>query len=407
MATVENDQQKVFQFVRVIQELSLARDLNKVMDIVKRNARTLTSADGTTFVLREEGLCYYADEEAISPLWKGSRFPIQSCISGWSMKAKKPAIIQDIYQDDRIPLEVYEPTFVRSLAMVPIRTTDPIGAIGLYWKEPYKVKEEEVALLTSLAGLTAVTMENVNIYNELDKRVKERTAQLEAYSHSVAHDLKNPLAGMEMRLSTLWDEYSGQMDEKMRDIVGDLQDTVDNMKTMIQGLLEVSRLGEKGLNKERTDLGQMVRETIDQLKALHPKRNIRFKVHELPVEFIDPTLFQRVWVNLIGNAIEYTKEREQASIEIGVEEQKGERLYFIRDNGKGFNPENAGELFKVFQRFHPDEKFEGTGIGLSIVEQIIYKHGGAIWAEGEPDKGATFYFTLPWSSEKIKPTSPN
>jgi GAF domain-containing protein len=165
--------------VEVVQRLSLARDLPTVQDIVRHAARHLTGADGATFVLRDGDRCYYADEDAIAPLWKGQRFPMSACISGWSMLNRRSAVIDDIYADDRIPHDAYRKTFVKSLVMVPIRTLDPIGAIGNYWAEQHQPTEAEVKLLSALADTTAVAMENVRVFTELEERVKERTAELE------------------------------------------------------------------------------------------------------------------------------------------------------------------------------------------------------------------------------------
>jgi serine/threonine protein kinase len=166
--------------IEVVQQLSLARDLPTIQDIVRRSARRLTGADGATFVLRDGDLCHYADEDAIAPLWKGRRFPLETCISGWVMLNRKPAVIEDIYADDRIPHDAYRPTFVRSLVMVPIRTLDPLGAIGTYWAESRRPGPVEVQLLQALADTTAVAMENVRVFAELEERVRARTAELEA-----------------------------------------------------------------------------------------------------------------------------------------------------------------------------------------------------------------------------------
>lgn len=157
----------------------MARDLPTIQLIVRRAARELTNCDGATFVLRDNGFCYYADEDAIAPLWKGKRFPMEICISGWAMLNRTPAIISDIYEDLRIPHEAYKPTFVKSLVMVPIRSMDPIGAIGNYWALTHEPSEEEVKLLQSLANATAIAMENVQILHELEDRVRDRTAELQ------------------------------------------------------------------------------------------------------------------------------------------------------------------------------------------------------------------------------------
>ena len=155
------------ELISVIQRLSLARTIPEIQAIVRTAARRLTAADGATFVLRDDDRCYYADEDAISPLWKGQRFPMASCISGWVMEHRQPVVIEDIYTDPRIPHEAYRPTFVHSLAMVPIRRMNPLGAIGNYWVTPHRASREQVEILQALADTTAVALENVRFYEEL------------------------------------------------------------------------------------------------------------------------------------------------------------------------------------------------------------------------------------------------
>ncbi len=177
---------RMTDLVEVIQRLSQARDITTVQEIVRRAARRLSDADGATFVLRDGDRCHYADEDAISPLWKGQRFPMSACISGWAMLNRRCAVIEDIYADDRIPHDAYRPTFVKSLVMVPIRTIDPIGAIGTYWATTRRPSDEEVRLLQALADTTAVAIENVRVFTELEERVKARTAELEAKNEQLA-----------------------------------------------------------------------------------------------------------------------------------------------------------------------------------------------------------------------------
>jgi diguanylate cyclase (GGDEF)-like protein len=171
--------------IRVIQQLSFARDLATVQEIVRHAARSLCGADGATFVLRENGMCCYADEDAIAPLWKGMRFPLDACISGWSMVNRRAVVIPDIYADPRIPADAYRPTFVKSLAMVPIRSLQPIGAIGVYWAKQHQADAHQVRVLQALADSTAVAMENVRIYTELEQRVRARTKELEAANEAI------------------------------------------------------------------------------------------------------------------------------------------------------------------------------------------------------------------------------
>jgi GAF domain-containing protein len=159
------------RLVTAVQELSLARRLEEVTTIVRRTARALAASDGASFVLRDGELCYYVDEDAIAPLWKGQRFPMSSCISGWVMLNRQPVIIPDIYVDARIPHDAYRPTFVHSLAVVPIRTLAPIGAIGVYWSTRYTASEDELQLLAALADSTAVALENIQMHMALTRQI--------------------------------------------------------------------------------------------------------------------------------------------------------------------------------------------------------------------------------------------
>lgn len=162
-----NYEQRLDHLVHVIQKLSMVRDMETLSALVRHAARELTGADGATFVLRDGDQCHYRDEDAIGPLWKGQRFPMSACVSGWVMQHREPVMIEDIYADPRVPQDAYRPTFVHSLVMVPIRTLDPIGAIGNYWAGRHRSTPEEVYLLRALADSTSVAMENVRMFEDL------------------------------------------------------------------------------------------------------------------------------------------------------------------------------------------------------------------------------------------------
>ncbi|MEO8481213.1 MAG: HD domain-containing phosphohydrolase [Acidobacteriota bacterium] len=170
--------EQVGELVSAIQRLSLARTLEDVQATVRVAARRLTGADGATFVLRENTQCFYADEDAISPLWKGQRFPLHHCVSGWVMTHREPVVIEDIFADPRVPADAYRPTFVKSLAMVPIRTVDPVGAIGTYWATQRRPIQHEIDLLQALADSTAVALENIRAYQELEEARLETLQRL-------------------------------------------------------------------------------------------------------------------------------------------------------------------------------------------------------------------------------------
>lgn len=201
------------RLVAVVRELSLARDLEMIMQIVRRAARELTGADGATFVLKDGNQCYYAEENAITPLWKGRRFPLSECISGWVMLHRQSVAIEDIYQDPRIPQDAYRPTFVKSLLMVPVRQDDPIAAIGNYWATPRMPTEDEVALLQALADTTAVALDNVRVYEQL-KASEERFHMLADHIPNLAWMAHAD--GWVFWFNQRWYEYTGTQLEQIQ-----------------------------------------------------------------------------------------------------------------------------------------------------------------------------------------------
>jgi signal transduction histidine kinase len=389
--------------INVIQELSLARDLETIMEIVRHAARDLTGADGATFVLRDHDLCFYAEEDAIAPLWKGKRFPMSACISGWAMLNRQTAIIEDIYTDDRIPIDAYRPTFVKSLVMMPIRTKDPVGAIGNYWAKQHKPTEQEIRLLQALANSTSIAMENVQLYSELEQRVQERTAQLEAankeleaFSYSVSHDLRAPLRHVDGFSKTLLVRQAENLDDAGREYLQRIRDAVQRMNQLIEDLLKLSRIARTEVNKTSVDLTGMAKEIASLLQEEAPERQVDFVLEDGVTANGDPRLLRVVLENLLSNAWKYTSRKAQARIAFGHKYEDPEQAtYYVQDDGAGFDMANADKLFGPFQRLHTEAEFPGTGVGLATVGRIIHKHGGNIWAEGITDEGATFSFTLP------------
>lgn len=390
------------ELVSTAQKLSLARTLDEVMRIVRATARKLTHADGATFILRDGDLCHYADEDAIGPLWKGQRFPMSACISGWAMLHRAPAIIEDIYVDPRIPIDAYRPTFVKSLLMVPIRSMDPIGAIGNYWAHQHKATPMEQNLLQTLADITSVTIENINVYSELEQRVKERTAQLEsvnkeleAFSYSVSHDLRAPLRHVNGFVDLLIKHAHQQLDDKSKRYMETISSSAKEMGTLIDELLVFSRMGRVEMKHTIVDMNQLVADAVHMWKNDSNGRIIEWNIGNFPSVEADPSMLRLVFQNLIDNAVKYTRKQEHTVIEISSTENEKYIEVQVRDNGVGFDMQYKDKLFGVFQRLHHVQEFEGTGIGLANVRRIIQRHGGTVWATSEVNNGAAFYFTLP------------
>jgi len=240
------------ELIETIQQLSLARSVKEIQAIVRHTARRLTGADGATFVLRDGDLCHYADEDAIAPLWKGQRFPMSACISGWVMLNRGPAVLPDIYADDRIPADAYRPTFVKSLVMVPIRTLDPIGAIGNYWADHHEPSDREVMLLQALADSTAVAMENVRMLGELEAARREslmRLAVAAEYRDDGSHQHPQRVGRTAMAVARVLG-----MDEGQASLIGQAAELHDVGKLAIPDsiLLKPHKLAEHEFEKLKT-----------------------------------------------------------------------------------------------------------------------------------------------------------
>jgi signal transduction histidine kinase len=379
------------------------------MEIVRRAARRLARADGATFVLRDDDRCFYADEDAIGPLWKGLRFPMKACISGWAMLNRQPAIIKDIYEDARIPHAAYRPTFVRSLVMTPIRTAAPVGAIGVYWATTHEATPDEVELLRCLADSTSVAIESVDLLANLEQRVAERSGELhrrseelevlnrelEAFSYSVAHDLRSPLNAIDGFSQLLLESSDGQLDAANRDHLARITAAVGRMQALISDLLALSKIVLAPMSRAPLDLWAQAREISGALRAGAPARNVEVVIAEGLTAEADAGLMRIVLENLLSNAWKFTSRTAAARIEVGSHtDAAGRATYFVRDNGAGFDPQYAAKLFSPFQRLHSQSQFPGTGVGLATVQRIVHRHGGRIWAEAGVDQGACCYLTL-------------
>ena len=235
----------------------------------------------------------------------------------------------------------------------------------------------------------------------LERRVAERTAELEAanreleaFSYSVSHDLRAPLRAMDGFSQAVLEDFGSQLPEAGRRYLHTIRQAAQRMGALIDDLLRFSRLSRLPVKRAAVDHTALVRLVLEELGAPWTERKVEVKLGELPMGEGDAALLKQVWENLLGNALKYTRRREQAVIEIGAKRAEDEDLFFVKDNGAGFDMRYADKLFTVFQRLHRADEFEGTGVGLAIVQRVVERHGGRVWAEAEVERGATFYFTL-------------
>lgn len=244
--------------------------------------------------------------------------------------------------------------------------------------------------------------EIAELNESLEEKVKERTTQLqevnndlESFNYSVSHDLRSPLQVISGYTSILLKKYGNQLNEEAQNLLHGVKGYTKQMSLIMESLLNLSRLGRASVDLAPCDMNEIIEGVITELKLVFQEKRIEIRVHPLPFAMCDASLINQVWINLISNAVKFSKQKEVPLIEIGSMVKGNELIYFVKDNGAGFDMKYADILFGVFHRLHDASEFEGTGVGLTIVHRIITKHGCRIWAEGKVNEGATFYFTLP------------
>lgn len=398
----------VLVLVEAIQRLSLARSTQEVQEIVRGAARQIAGADGATFVLRRGESCYYADEDAVAPLWKGQTFPLRACISGWVMLNRKPAIIEDIYSDSRIPHDAYRATFVKSLAMVPMRTVDPIGAIGNYWADGHRPTEEEVELLQALADSTAVAMENVRVYEELEQRIRDRTRDLEhanrrlveldevrtRLAHTVTHELRTPLSVILGFASML----ASRLEEPLADHAALIYESATRLAALTDDLSRIADVEQHDLplDVQRVSLRDLVggsvrafeRKAADAGIALHADLQAAIDVDG------DPIRLAQLLDNLISNALKYCPAGSTVTIHARANGSVAELV--VIDDGPGIDDADKPHVFDAFYRTAASRDVAlGDGLGLDISNTVAAAHGGRLTVGDTPGGGATFTLTLP------------
>ena len=269
------------------------------------------------------------------------------------------------------------------------------GALD-YILKPFKLS----AILPVLSR--GLLMRRLRLENaELERRLREHMAELEtsnreldAFTRSASHDLRSPLNVVLGFSQLLVSELGPKMPTDQRGWLVQIERAALQMSELIDALMRLSQVGKQAMNLQPVDVGALVREVLNERGAEQAQRGVVVHVGELPEVRADPALLRQVFVNLLSNAFKYTRRVQQPEIDVRVETRDDGRVFSVRDNGPGFDMARASRLFDAFQRFHGSDEFEGNGVGLSIVQRVVQRHGGRIWAEAEPGRGAVFYFTL-------------
>jgi signal transduction histidine kinase/HAMP domain-containing protein len=437
-SSLENHFKTMAMLNRIGIALSAEKNNNHLLELILIGAKNITNADGCALytltkdkqlelsVMRIDSINFLMNgsEDKLISLYDKDGNPNTSIVAAYSVLKDVTVNIPDIYTADGFDfsgnLDFDRKTGYRlqSFLTVPMKDHENkiIGVLQLtnaknrLSQEVEPFSDDDQRLLETLASQAAVALsknqliEKIHKLNEeLEQRVIERTAQLdaankemEAFSYSVSHDLRAPLRAITGFSQIVLGDYADKVDDEGKRFLNLIRSNIQKMEELINALLTLSRIGRKEIKFLEVDMDEMAKEVFEEIKNITPERKLQFDISPLPLARGDKGMLHQVFYNLLSNAIKYTRLREAAIIEVGGYTEDSENVYYVKDNGVGFDMQYANKLFGVFQRLHSEEEFEGIGIGLTIVQRIIKRHGGKIWAEGEVDKGATFYFTLPF-----------
>jgi signal transduction histidine kinase len=395
--------------VRAMRALARARDMDEVGIVVCAHARCLLGADGATFAVGEGGNCYYANEDAIAPLWKGRRFPASLCASGWAIQRRQPVAIHDVRRDPRVPLDIYGPTFVRGLAIVPIREDDPAGAVGVYWSVPHMTTRDELDTLQVLASGAALAVGSVQLSDAM------RAAALEAqesqrrgsvFLATVAHELSQPVAAITAAAAAMGRRISREAAERARAVIARQG---GHLARMIDDLLDATRVqhGKFALRRTPLDVAALVSECVDAVRPRTAERRQQLTFLSPNSSFWvdgDAARLRQVVSNLLDNAVKFTP--AGGKIEVHLSADAGWIEIQVRDSGRGIRADSLASIFDLFAQEPAAEEAGGLGIGLSVVRRLTEAHGGTVDAHSAgAGLGSTFTVRLPACVEPLQPRS--
>ncbi len=400
----------------IIKSTTTRLELQSILDKALEGAIAITGLEGGT-------LCFVDNEKKVLDLsaahntskemfdeLSAQSIAVGDCLCGKAAQTGEPLILWDNASGSEYAThESVRNEAIRFHAAFPlIAGGKTLGVLCVFARNEFKPTKQSLEMLNELCGTVALAIENAKLYQEvkkhtlqLEKIVSDRTAELqitnkelEAFSYSVAHDLRAPLRAIDGFSLALLEDYTDKLDKEGKNHLHRVRDGAKEMAQLIDDLLNLSRISRRELIRGTVDMSKIVKSIEEKLIASEAERKVKFSVADNIQVQGDNQLLKITMENLLNNAWKFTSKRKNTKIEFGVLEKEGKTVYYIKDNGVGFDMKYADKLFSPFQRLHRKEDYPGTGIGLATVRRIISKHGGSIWAESELDKGATFYFTL-------------
>ena len=381
-----------------------AFEFDQVTELVCRAARDLTGADGATFVIREGERVRYAAENSIAPLWKGQNFSIECCISGWAMLHDEMAVIEDIYADERIPHDVYRPTFVQSMVMMPVGPVTPVASIGVYWARKYRASAYEVSLLKSLASAADLALAGARAYDEARQartQAEQANRLKDEFLATLSHELRNPLNSIIGNTEVLLRSPEAKQIPLVQRAAEVIHRNVSSQSQLINDLLDLSRLhsGKLLLNRQPILISPVISDAFEAVRAQASARNIALYL-QLPDESLvidaDPVRVQQVVWNLLSNAVKFTP--NEGEVKVSLKHENAQAMLEVEDNGQGIAASFLPHIFEMFRQADASttRQYGGLGIGLALVKQLTELHGGTVQAYSQGiGQGARFTVRFP------------
>jgi signal transduction histidine kinase len=384
------------QWLETVQRLAFCRDFPSLMEVLSRAVRETTGADGATVVIREGELCHYVEEDAIAPLWRGMRFPADACVSGQCMRERAPVAIADVRGDPRVPESAYRPTFVRGLALAPIRREDPVGALGAYWARPHQASPAELATLQALGDTAALALANVQSIRALEEAGRRK----DAFMAMLAHELRGPLAPLRNALHMLGNRPDPVSLAYVHEV---MERQVRHLARLVDDLLDVARIttGKIRLQLEPLDLARTVARTVEDRRLSLEAAGLALQL-QLPAQTPlwitgDEVRLAQVLANLLDNACKFTPRGGMVTVVVD-DASPTHATVEVRDTGSGIDPELLQRVFEPFAQAEQGlaRSEGGLGLGLAVARDLLALQGARIQARSEGSgAGTSFLLTLP------------